>query len=92
METLPAHLLEAQPQRSAIHFEPGDNEFINEASKGFNRGNLDAHVWNTEVGERIASYAYNAPAIALAIDSVGSEPPNTLYATSSQQQADAVQR
>ncbi len=75
MEGQTSYLPETLTQASALHFEPG----IHQSESGqvtvysdFRQGNLNAYAWNTEVGERIASYAYNAPALLLTID--GLEP------------------
>jgi hypothetical protein len=87
MEGLSNIRLEQSNDSSAIHFEPGthpltDND-IAAVYTNFTQGNLDAHGWNKEVGERIASYAYNAPALMLTIDGLEPLPhtPTRLYSS-----------
>lgn len=63
-----------------IHFEPGSHPRTDSDNtavyNSFYSGNLDAHGWNKEVGERIASYAFNTPALLLTIDGVGPQSPS----------------
>lgn len=66
-------------KESVIHFESGrhpqtDSEEDTAVYKSFYNGDLDAHGWNKEVGERIASYAFAAPALLLTIDGVPPQP------------------
>jgi hypothetical protein len=71
---------EKRVEGSTIRFEPGIHPET-ESGKAtvdndFGQGNLDVHVWNKEVGERIASYAYEAPALLLTIDGLEPVPPS----------------
>ena len=60
------------PSGRPIHFEPGLHELSpekwNELYVRVWNGDLDVHDWNPEVANRIATYAFNAPALLLAID------------------------
>jgi hypothetical protein len=72
---------EKRTEGSPIRFEPGmhPNTDIGKVAvyNDFRQGNLDAHAWNKEVGERIASYAYEAPALLLTIDGLEPVPPSS---------------
>jgi hypothetical protein len=78
MEGQAPYLPETIAQASGIHFEPGTHPSTESDAVAiyneFSQGNLDAHGWNTEVGERIASYAYMAPALLLTIDGLSPVP------------------
>lgn len=67
---------ETKTERSEVHFEPDVHPITDHEMAAlytnFTQGNLEAHGWNKEVSERIASYAYNAPTLLLSID--GLEP------------------
>lgn len=70
---------EKRREGSVIHFEPGIHPPASELTqlyKDFNNGHLETQMWNKEVSERIASYAYNAPALLLTIDGLAPEPPS----------------
>ncbi len=85
MEGQESYLPETVAQTSGIHFEPGIHPRTESDAatvyNDFSQGNLDAHGWNTEVGERIASYAYTAPALLLTIDGLSPVPqsPHPLF-------------
>src|SRR5713101_8340496 len=85
MEGQTPNLPETVAQTSDIHFEPGihPRTEIDAATvyNDFSQGNLDGHGSNTEVGERIASYAYTAPALLLTIDGLSPIPlsPHPLF-------------
>src|SRR6266852_7182343 len=72
---------EKSSEGDTIHFEPGihprtESEYT-AIYEDFNRGNLEPkNMWNKEVGARIASYAYDAPALLLSIDGLEPQPPS----------------
>src|SRR6266516_1453043 len=65
-------------KENSIHFEPGihptTQREVDSLHQAFANGDLDAHVWNTQVGERIASYAYDKPGLLVTIDSLAPNP------------------
>lgn len=71
--------------RPVIHFESGMHplgfQAQNQVVQRFkDTGDLDTHIWNREVGKRIASYAYN-DGLVLAVDGVGPDPIDRSLAT-----------
>jgi hypothetical protein len=77
---IPPIIPEKINQASPIHFESGTHANTkNEVDALYNAddsGNLDRYTWNDEVGNRIASYAYNAPSLLLTIDGLMPKPPS----------------
>ncbi len=76
---------EVSSTNSNIHFESGlhplgfhDQDLVVGQFK--DSGDLDTHIWNPEVGERIASYAYDTD-LVLAIDGVSPDPKDRSLAT-----------
>jgi len=71
---------EKRTEGSKVYFESGMHPTTENGASAiyndFSQGNLDAHVWNKEVSERIASYAYDAPALLLSIDGLEPVPPS----------------
>jgi hypothetical protein len=78
MEGSPNIRLEQSAERSAIHFEPGthaqtDSDHL-KLYQSFANGNIESFDWNKEVGERIRSYEFTAPALLLTIDGLAPQP------------------
>jgi hypothetical protein len=78
MEGSPNIRLEQSVEGSAIHFEPGthpqtDSDHL-KLYQSFANGNIETFAWNTQVGERIKSYAFTAPTLLLTIDDLAPQP------------------
>jgi hypothetical protein len=63
---------EQKSEGGGVHFEPGIHPFSQSENaavfNAFYNGDLEMHMWNKEVDERIASYAYAADALLLTVD------------------------
>ena len=90
MERQTSLIPEIVAQSHNIYFEPGFHGGYTEAESAFSRGNLDAHAWNTETVQRIISYAYDAPALLLTLDSLEPVPPNQKPLNTPRQEASTV--
>src|SRR5437016_665670 len=78
MEVPSSNVPETVTTTPPLHFESGrhpatdrENATVN---NGFSSGDLDTHGWNKEVGERVASYSFDVPALLLTIDGVPPQP------------------